>query len=178
LKIYSAAHREPVLPAVFRRTMSGGRAPATPMIPPHSHHRWRGEIDGEAPKAAKIDMSQIRVKARTRLKRDGQRRPPFQCVVYVKDGLGTARSTCPKKPYPQSKRLQIHPHVLGVVAGQTIKIINSDPTTHNIHPTPKTTRVERVTGLLRRPARENLAREEIMLPVKCNQHPWMRMSST
>src|SRR5713101_4670545 len=33
-----------------------------------------------------------------------------------------------------------HPHVMGVVAGQTISIINSDPTTHNIHPTPKDNR--------------------------------------
>ena len=25
------------------------------------------------------------------------------------------------------------------------------------------------------PIEKNFAREEIMLPVKCNQHPWMKM---
>src|SRR5262249_36420570 len=34
------------------------------------------------------------------------------------------------------KGCRYHPHVLGVVAGQTIEIDTSDPTTHNIHPSP------------------------------------------
>ena len=29
------------------------------------------------------------------------------------------------------------PHVMGIIANQTLKITNSDPTTHNIHPSPK-----------------------------------------
>ena len=33
-----------------------------------------------------------------------------------------------------------HPHVLGVMAGQTVEIKNDDQTTHNIHPTPKDNR--------------------------------------
>jgi len=34
--------------------------------------------------------------------------------------------------------------------------------------------MERVTTSSGRPAEKTFAREEIMLPVKCNQHPWMR----
>ena len=32
------------------------------------------------------------------------------------------------------------PHVLGIMAGQTLKIVSSDATTHNIHPMPKDNR--------------------------------------
>ena len=69
-----------------------------------------------------------------------------------------------------------HPHVLGVMAGQTLKIVNSDPTTHNIHPTPADNREWNESQPPQSPALEKtFAREEIMLPVKCNQHPWMKM---
>jgi hypothetical protein len=62
------------------------------------------------------------------------------------------------------------------MAGQTVKIINSDPTTHNIHPSPKDNREwnQSMTPAAA-PLEKTFAREEIMLPVKCDQHPWMRM---
>jgi len=57
-----------------------------------------------------------------------------------------------------------------------VKIANSDPTTHNIHPTPKDNREWNESQAPQAPALEkSFAREEIMLPVKCNQHPWMKM---
>ena len=62
------------------------------------------------------------------------------------------------------------------MAGQTVQIKNDDPTTHNIHPTPKDNREWNESQPPCRTAIEkNFAREEIMLPVKCNQHPWMKM---
>jgi len=71
---------------------------------------------------------------------------------------------------------QYHPHVLGVMAGQTVEIKNDDPTTHNIHPTPANNREWNESQPPQSPALEkSFAREEIMLPVKCNQHPWMKM---
>jgi hypothetical protein len=66
--------------------------------------------------------------------------------------------------------------VLGAMAGQTISIVNADPTTHNIHPTPKDNREWNESQATKAPPLEkSFAREEVMLPVKCNQHPWMRM---
>ena len=62
------------------------------------------------------------------------------------------------------------------MATQDLKIVNSDPTTHNIHPTPKDNREwNESQPPSTAPLNKNFAREEIMLPVKCNQHPWMKM---
>ena len=61
--------------------------------------------------------------------------------VYVKEGLGTRTFDVPKDDVALNQSgCRYHPHVLGVMAGQTIKIVNADPTTHNIHPTPKNNR--------------------------------------
>jgi hypothetical protein len=57
-----------------------------------------------------------------------------------------------------------------------VEIKNDDQTTHNIHPTPKDNREwNESQPPSTAPLEKNFAREEIMLPVKCNQHPWMKM---
>ena len=94
--------------------------------------------------------------------------------VYVKDGLGNRTFDVPKDAVTIDQQgCKYHPHVLGVMAGQNIEIKNDDQTTHNIHPTPqRQPRVERVAAAEgSRRIEKNFAREEIMLPVKCNQHP-------
>jgi len=97
--------------------------------------------------------------------------------VYVKEGLGSRTFDVPKDPITiDQSGCKYHPHVLGVMSGQTLKIVNSDPTTHNIHPTPKDNREWNESQPPQSAALEKtFAREEIMLPVKCNQHPWMKM---
>ena len=126
------------------------------------------KLDGEAPKAAKIDMSQDPACKGGHL---------ANVFVYVKEGLGNRTFDVPKVPITLDQSgCKYHPHVMGVVANQTIKIVNSDPTTHNIHPTPKDNREWNESQPPQAAALEKtFAREEIMLPVKCNQHPWMRM---
>src|SRR4029434_1148589 len=62
------------------------------------------------------------------------------------------------------------------MAGKPCQIKNDDPTTHNIHPTPKDNREWNESQPPQAaPIEKTFAREEIMLPVKCNQHPWMKM---
>jgi plastocyanin len=96
--------------------------------------------------------------------------------VYVKEGLAGKTFEAPKEPAVlDQKGCLYHPHVFGVQAGQTIKILNSDPTTHNIHPLPKDNREwnqSQSPGV--GPLERSFAREEIMIPVKCNVHPWMK----
>jgi plastocyanin len=99
-------------------------------------------------------------------------------IVWVSKGL-PAGKTYPAPTTPvvlDQNGCRYHPHVLGVMAGQSVQIKNDDPTTHNIHPTPKDNREWNESQPPSSPALEkNFAREEIMLPVKCNQHPWMKM---
>src|SRR5438874_11262911 len=137
------------------------------------------KLDGEAPKAAKIDMSQDPACKGTNTAENvvasgGHLANVF---VYVKEGLGNRTFDVPKEAITLDQSgCKYHPHVMGVVANQTIKIVNSDPTTHNIHPTPKDNREWNESQPPKAAALEKtFAREEIMLPEKCNQHPWMRM---
>jgi plastocyanin len=134
---------------------------------------------GTAPKGAKIDMSQDPackgMNMAETVVADGNKLA--NVFVYVKDGLGSRTFDTPKDPITiDQSGCKYHPHVLGVMAGQTLKIVNSDPTTHNIHPTPADNREWNESQPPQAPALEKtFAREEIMLPVKCNQHPWMKM---
>jgi plastocyanin len=52
-------------------------------------------------------------------------------VVFVQDATGTAKP--PAEPATMDQRkMQFIPHVLPVVAGTTVKFLNSDPTPHNV----------------------------------------------
>ncbi|HET6178165.1 MAG TPA: hypothetical protein VFE61_14615 [Candidatus Sulfotelmatobacter sp.] len=156
-------------------------APAATPIDPATVATVSGTVkfDGAAPKASKIDMSQDpgckgANEAENVVVTGGDLANVF---VYVKDGLGSRTFDTPKDPVVLDQQgCRYHPHVLGVMAGQTVQIKNDDPTTHNIHPTPKDNREWNESQPPSSPAIEkNFAREEIMLPVKCNQHPWMKM---
>lgn len=104
--------------------------------------------------------------------------------VYIKDGTLADNSkigdygTFPNMPSSATldqDGCHYHPHVLGVVVNEPITIKNSDPTTHNIHFTPKSNpdwNQSQPNGAA--PLTHKLARAEILVPVKCNQHPWMK----
>jgi plastocyanin len=70
---------------------------------------------------------------------------------------------------------EYHPHVVGVRTGQPIKITNSDDTLHNIHPKP-TINAEFNVGQARKGMEsvKTFDKQEIMIPVGCDVHPWMR----
>ncbi len=156
-------------------------APAATPIDPATVATVSGTVkfDGTAPKAAKIDMSQDPAckggnEAENVVVDGGDLANVF---VYVKDGLGNRTFDVPKDPVVLDQQgCKYHPHVLGVMTGQTVQIKNDDQTTHNIHPTPKDNREWNESQPPQTaPLEKTFAREEIMLPVKCNQHPWMKM---
>ena len=155
--------------------------PAAAPIDPATAATVSGTVkfDGAAPKPAKIDMSQDPAckgtnTAETIVADGGNLANVF---VYVKDGVGDRTFDVPKDSTTiDQKGCQYHPHVLGVMTGQNIEIRNDDDTTHNIHPTPKDNREWNESQPPKAAALEKtFAREEVMLPVKCNQHPWMKM---
>jgi plastocyanin len=134
---------------------------------------------GTPPKPVKIDMSQDPAckgnnVSETIVADNGNLENVF---VYVKDGLGDRAFDTPKDPVTiDQDGCRYKPHVIGAMVGQPIKIINTDKTTHNIHPTPKDNREWNESQPAGAPAIDkSFARQEIMMPVKCNQHPWMKM---
>jgi len=156
-------------------------APASAPIDPSTAASVSGTVtySGPAAKPQKIDMSQDAACKGTNMAENlvtdsGKLANVF---VYVKEGLGDRSFDVPKDSVTiDQKGCQYHPHVLAVMAGQNIEIRNDDDTTHNIHPTPKDNREWNESQPPKAAAIEkNFAREEIMLPVKCNQHPWMKM---
>lgn len=96
--------------------------------------------------------------------------------VYVKEGLEGKVFETPKEPAIIDQKGCIYkPHILGVQTNQPIKILNSDSTTHNIHPLPKNNREwneSMAPGV--KPKNKKFPREEVMIAVKCNVHPWMK----
>lgn len=96
-------------------------------------------------------------------------------IVYISEGIGNRSFDSPTVPALfEQKGCTYNPRILGMRAGQTLRLINSDPTTHNIHPVPQNNRewnISQPPGSL--PIEQTFAREEI-IPVKCNVHPWMR----
>ncbi len=96
-------------------------------------------------------------------------------VVYVSDGLGTTTFPVPDAPaVMEQKGCQYKPHVLAMRAGQKLSVVNSDATTHNIHPMPNNNREWNISQPQGSPLEQVFAREEVAISVKCNIHPWMR----
>jgi plastocyanin len=156
-------------------------APAATPIDPNTVASVSGtvKLDGAAPKEPKIDMSQDPACKGTNTVESivADNGDLANVFVYVKDGLGDRTFAAPTEAATIDQQgCKYHPHVLGVMAGQNIEIKNDDPTTHNIHPTPQSNREWNESQPPQSaPVEKNFAREEIMLPVKCNQHPWMKM---
>jgi hypothetical protein len=96
--------------------------------------------------------------------------------VYVKEGADKYTFAAPTDSVTLDQNgCMYKPHVLGLQVDQTLHIISSDATTHNIHPMPKDNREWNESQTPGAPALDKkFARAEVMIPVKCNQHPWMR----
>jgi len=72
------------------------------------------------------------------------------------------------------KRCTYVPHVLGLVKGQELKIMNSDPTMHNVHTHSKLNRAFNRGQLENGPPIEvTMRRAEVDIKFSCDVHPWM-----
>ena len=97
-------------------------------------------------------------------------------VVYVKDGLDGRSFPAPTgKVTILQEGCRYVPHVAAAMVGQPVEFVDTDDTLHNIHPIPKSNaewnQSEMPNGSFARP----FTAAEIMIPIKCNQHPWMKM---
>ncbi len=141
-------------------------------------------FSGEAPKAKTIDMSANPACAR---EHSGSPQKSEEVVVngngtlkyvfvWVKQGVPDRQWPTPSSTVElDQKGCMYAPHVIGVMAGQNIQIKNNDPTNHNIHPLPRVNQEWNQSQPPKgEPLEKSFAREEVMIPVKCNVHPWMR----
>ena len=103
--------------------------------------------------------------------------------VYVKDGkLADGKSVTGytfSPPAPDvmldQKGCQYRPHVLGIMTTQQLKVTNSDGTTHNVNVQPKSNQgFNQAQGQGAPAIVKAFPRAEVQVPVKCNQHPWMK----
>jgi plastocyanin len=145
-------------------------------------------FNGTVPAAKKIDTSADPI--------CGQRNPNLttedtvvkdgklaNVFIYVKEGNTASGQKFADLPWstPNSaitldqNGCHYKPHVIGIQTNQKLSITNSDPTQHNIHPTPKLNPEWNQTQQSGQPPIEKtFARSETLIPVKCNQHPWMK----
>jgi len=95
--------------------------------------------------------------------------------VYVKSGLEGKTFQVPSTPVVIDQRgCWFHPRVLGIQTGQELKVINSDPVTHNIHPMAQINREwNHSQGEGDPPLERKFLKPEVMIRVKCNIHSWM-----
>jgi plastocyanin len=95
--------------------------------------------------------------------------------VWVKSGISGTYPPPSDAVVLDQKGCNYEPHIITVQAGQPLKIRNDDDTLHNIHPRP-TVNQEFNIGQPRK-GMENthtFDKQEIMIPVGCDVHPWMR----
>ena len=95
--------------------------------------------------------------------------------VYVKEGLGGRSFPTPSEPVTLDQHgCRYAPHVFGIQVGQTLEIVNGDPTLHNIHATPALND-EFNTGQPIQGMRfeRTFTSPEVMVPFKCDVHGWM-----
>jgi plastocyanin len=96
-------------------------------------------------------------------------------LVYVKSGVtGTFPPPTDAVELDQTGCMY-KPHIVTLQVGQPLKIVNNDETLHNIHPRP-TANQEFNIGQPRKgmESTKTFDKKEIMIPVGCDVHPWMR----
>jgi len=95
--------------------------------------------------------------------------------VYIKD----AKKADPKVEPPTLDQVGCiyEPFVMGIVAGQTFKIKNSDAEFHNVHATPDLAKGNKEFNQAQMAGApvivKTFEKPEIMVRMKCDVHPWM-----
>lgn len=95
--------------------------------------------------------------------------------VHVVSGVPNKAYSPPSKPAVlDQKGCMYAPHVLGLMVGQPLKVLNSDGTLHNVHGLPKVNEEFNLAmPKFRKEITRTLDKPEFMFPLKCDVHPWM-----
>jgi plastocyanin len=97
--------------------------------------------------------------------------------IYVKSGAPDATAPASTPPIVlDQKGCRYIPHVIALQQGGSVEFRNSDPTMHNIHTMPTqigNDSIDLSETPMGQPQTEKFKSPEVMLPVRCNNHPWM-----
>jgi hypothetical protein len=98
-------------------------------------------------------------------------------LIYVSHGLGARVYPITRTPVTiDQKGCRFHPHVAAAMVGQQVEFVNSDPTQHNVHMSPEVegnAAFDITQGAHADPVSRYFHAEELMIPIRCNNHPWM-----
>lgn len=142
------------------------------------------KFTGTAPRAASIDMSEeasCKAKYPTPPKEETVTAGPANALanvfVYVSAGLpANAKYQAPSTPVVLDQDgCRYHPHVFGVMVGQTVEIRNSDAVLHNIKAVAKKNRpfnISQPTAGMK--TTRTFSAPEVMVNLECNVHGWMK----
>lgn len=94
--------------------------------------------------------------------------------VYVTDKMDYYFEVPTTPVKLDQKGCHYSPHVVGVRAGQTLSVSNSDDTMHNVHAVPNANSEWTKSQALKNMADEKVfTAREVMVPFKCDVHNWM-----
>ena len=141
-------------------------------------------FDGKAPTMKVLDMSAVpactaahKAPAKSEEVVVGANGAVKNAFVWIKSGLPADKTWQVPATAVQitQEGCMYSPHVVAIMAGQNLDIKNADPTNHNIHPMPQSNQEFNQSQPPGAPdIQHTFPREEVMVPVKCNIHPWMR----
>ena len=96
-------------------------------------------------------------------------------LVKVKSGVPEKQYSAPSTPAVlDQKGCRYDPHVLAVMVGQPINILNSDGLMHNVHALPEVNQqFNMAMPASRTEASHTFTKAEGVFKVKCDVHPWM-----
>ncbi|HEX8284566.1 MAG TPA: carboxypeptidase regulatory-like domain-containing protein [Pyrinomonadaceae bacterium] len=103
-------------------------------------------------------------------------------LVYIKEGQAGGKSitsyqfAAPAQAATlDQKGCHYVPHVVALQINQPFNVTNSDPTAHNVNVDAKQNeKFNQGQSPGAAPITKQFKRAETVIPVKCNQHPWMR----
>jgi plastocyanin len=162
--------QEPVAPAVDPATAASlsGRVVFDGTLPPAEVIRMDGD-----PKCISAAQGEER-RSEYFVSNDGK--SLGNVFVYVKEGLPQRMYPVPSQPVVlDQQKCRYVPRVLGIQVGQALEVRNSDPLLHNV----------RGDGAINQPfdfgqplqgikTTHTFTTREVMVPVKCQVHAWMR----
>jgi len=138
-------------------------------------------LDGIAPKQKSIDMSKepfcaklYNPPATTEAVVVGPNNALENVVVYVSAGANDQNSPPPPAASVDQKGCRYISHVTALKTGQELKVVNSDPHSHNTHPLATINHEWNKSQPPGTPPFSEHFDKAEFIPVKCNVHPWMR----